>query len=78
MKPFKRNDNDGVDRTAEGDIIEGVEGLGEDVGIDRTGLVKWPLKHYNLSCILAEKRIHFTSDKGIVEDDKADEDAVKA
>ena len=44
-KPFKSNDNDGVDRAAEGDIIEGVEGLGEDVGIDGTGLVKWPLKH---------------------------------
>ena len=44
-KPFKRYDNDGVDRTAQGDIIERVEGLGEDVSIDGTGLVKWPLKH---------------------------------
>ena len=45
MEPFKSYDNDGVDRTAQGDIIERVEGLGEDVSIDGTGLVKWPLKH---------------------------------
>jgi hypothetical protein len=43
--PFISNKNDGVDRTAQGDVIERVEGLGEDVGIDGTGLVKWPLKH---------------------------------
>ena len=43
--PFKSYENDGVDRTAQRDIIERVEGLGEDVSIDGTGLVKWPLKH---------------------------------
>jgi hypothetical protein len=44
-KPFNSYANDGVDNTAQADIIERVEGLGEDVSIDGTGLVKWPLKH---------------------------------
>ena len=45
IKPFKCDSNDDVDGAAQGDVIERVESLGEEVSIDSTGLGKWPGKH---------------------------------
>ena len=44
-KPLKSDSDDDVDGAAQGDVIERVESLGEEVSIDSTGLGKWPGKH---------------------------------
>ena len=45
VKPFISNDNCEEDGTVEDDVIDRVEELGEDDGIDFTVKCKWPLKY---------------------------------
>ena len=45
--PFKSNSYGCVNTTAEGDVVEGVEYLGEDVGIDGTVQGEWPRPNWN-------------------------------
>ena len=44
-EPLKGHGNDDVDGAAKGDVVEGVEPLGEEVSIDRTGLGEGPGKY---------------------------------
>ena len=43
--PFICNDNGEEDGTVEDDIIDRVEKLGEDDGVQFTVVVKWPLEY---------------------------------
>ena len=47
MQPFKCNEDDEIDGAAERDVVERVEQLGEDEGIELAFLGEGPAKHWN-------------------------------
>ena len=47
MQPFKCNEDDEIDGAAERDVVERVEQLGEDVGIELAFLGEGPAEHWN-------------------------------
>ena len=53
MQPFKCNEDDEIDGAAEGDVVERVEQLREDVGIELAFLGEWPAEHWNSSIRLS-------------------------
>ena len=76
-KPLKSNDNGGEDGAAEGDVVERVDDLGQEVGIDRAILGDGPLPHYTFYMVSIQDSIIDTSDEGVVKDNKDDEDKIK-
>ena len=46
MSPFVSDADCSVDGTGEGDVVEGVEELGEDVGVDWGLIGEGPLPHW--------------------------------
>ena len=47
MQPFKCNENDEIDGAAERDVVERMEQLGEDIGIELALLGEWPAEHWD-------------------------------
>ena len=47
MQPFKCNEDDEIDGAAEGDVVERVEQLGEDEGIELARLGEGPAEYWN-------------------------------
>ena len=47
IKPFKGNEDDEIDGAAERDVVERVEQLWEDVGIELALLGEGPAEHWN-------------------------------
>ena len=47
MQPFKCNEDDEIDGTAERDVVERVEQLWEDVSIELAFLGEGPAEHWN-------------------------------
>ena len=45
VAPFVSNDDGGVDGAGEGDVVEGVEQLGEDVGVHHRVVIQGPPPH---------------------------------
>ena len=79
VKPLKGNANGCVDGAAEGDVIERVDDLGQEIGIASAVLCYWPVPDYAAGylVILCSYTATVTSDKGVVEDHKDDEDTIK-
>ena len=76
-KPLKSNDNGCVYGAAEGDVVERVDDLGQEVGIDRAILGDGPLPDYTFYMVSIQDSIIVTSDEGVVKDNKNDEDTIK-
>ena len=47
LSPFVSNDDGCVDGAGEGDVVEGVEQLGEDVGVQGGRVTQGPLPYWN-------------------------------
>ena len=48
-KPFKGNNDGEKNRTVENDVVDWVENLWEEDGINFTAVREWPLKHFEKS-----------------------------
>ena len=77
QKPLKGNDDSCEDGAAEGDVVEGVDDLRQEVGIDRALLSYGPHPHFNKLVINLDCNIHDTSNEGVVKNYKDDEDTIK-
>ena len=77
FKPLKSNDNGCVDGATEGDVVERVDHLRQDIGIDRAILGYGPLPYYAVFMIILQDNSNDTSDEGVVKNHKDDEDRIK-
>ena len=77
VAPFVGNDDGGVDGAGEGDVVEGVEQLGEDVSVHNRVVVQGPPPHWDNFANLENAQSLHTSDNCVVEEDKDDEGGVE-